>query len=113
MTKIAITLDEVALIYRRAEGGALCFDIGQFRIRTLRRRHALDQEFTLKSDEIRLYAANPESKMPTYDPAPGPQPWKVSIRPKTLQVVLSLMACVFSWLDRSILCNSQDTEFTR
>jgi hypothetical protein len=77
VTKISISIDDVAIVYRTKAEGALCLDVNQFRVRTTKRHHAETQDFTLKSDDIRLYAADVDDKATSSGSQPESQPWKV------------------------------------
>ena len=77
VTKITLSMEEVALIYERDQGGALCFDVGHFRLRTARQHHARNQDFSFKSDEIRLHASDSHKRTKMSDSATGPRTWQV------------------------------------
>jgi hypothetical protein len=90
ITKVSISVDDVAIIYRTKMEGALCFDVNQFRVRTTKRHHAETQDFTLKSDEIRLHAADVDDKATSSHMQPEMLPWEVCS-------CFSLIRLVASW----------------
>jgi len=73
ITKLTINIEQTAAVFHQPDTGrSLCFDVQQFRIRTAKRHHAIDQDFVFKSDEVRLLACD----TPT-EPSPNGNDWQV------------------------------------